>query len=114
VMGEREREGGAPSRGGLLEHDDVVDEGGPEGGARSRAPLKLTWWRSRIPRTVRRGGGGRVTLRSTATHPSATPSRATPTSCSTLASAWTCERERRREIERERERIRTGRVRVWG
>jgi hypothetical protein len=32
------------------------------------------------------------------------------TSCSALASAWTCERE----TERERERIRTDRVRMWG
>jgi hypothetical protein len=29
-----EREGGARA-GGLLEHDDVVDEGGPEGGVRA-------------------------------------------------------------------------------
>jgi hypothetical protein len=78
-VGEREREGGAPSRG------------------------ELTWWRSRIPRTARRGGGGRATLSSTTTHPSATPSRATPTSCSALASAWTCEREAERDRERARE-----------
>jgi hypothetical protein len=100
---EREREGGAPSRGSLLEHDDAIDEGGPEGGAGSRAPLELTWWRSRIPRTARRGGGGRGTLRSTVTHPSTTPSRATPTSCSALASACTCERETERDRERARE-----------
>jgi hypothetical protein len=90
VSGGREREGGAPSRG------------------------ELTWWRRRIPRTARRGGGGRATLRSTATHPSATPLRATPTSCSALASAWTCERETERDRERDRERIRTGRFRIWG
>jgi hypothetical protein len=101
-VGEREG-GGAPSRGSLLEHDDVVDEGDPEGGAGSRALLELTWWRSWIPCTARRGGGGRVTLRSTATHPSATPSRVTPTSCSALASAWTCERETERDRERARE-----------
>jgi hypothetical protein len=92
-----ERERAAPRTGGsLLEHDDAVDEGDPEGGAGSRAPLKLTWWRSRIPRTARRGGGGRATLRSTVL-------RATPTSCSTLASAWTCERETERDRERARE-----------
>jgi hypothetical protein len=102
VVGERER--AAPKQGGSLhEHDDVVDEGGLEGGAGSRAPLELTWWRSRIPRTARRGGGGRATLRSMATHPSATPSRATPTSSSALASAWTCERETERDRERARE-----------
>jgi hypothetical protein len=77
MSGGREREGGTPSRG------------------------ELTWWRSRIPHTARCGGGGRATLRSTATHPSATPSRATPTSCSALASAWTCG-----ETERDRERAR--------
>jgi hypothetical protein len=79
MSGGREREGGAPSRG------------------------ELTWWRSQIPRTARRGGGGRATLRSMATHPSATPSRATLTSCSALASAWTCERETERDRERARE-----------
>jgi hypothetical protein len=79
MSGGREREGDAPSRG------------------------ELTWCRSRIPRTARRGGGGRVTLRSTVTHPSATPSRATPTSYSTLASAWTCERETERDREGARE-----------
>jgi hypothetical protein len=101
-VGERER--AAPRAGGsLLEHDDAVDEGGPDGSVRSRAPLELTWWRSRIPRTARRGGGGRATLRLTATHPSATPSRATPTSCSALASVWTCERETERDRERVRE-----------
>jgi hypothetical protein len=99
-----ERERVAPrAEGSLLEHDDAVDEGGPEGDVGSRAPLKLTWWRSRIPRTAQCGGGGRATLRSTATHPSATPSRATPTSCSALASAWTCEREKERDRERARE-----------
>jgi hypothetical protein len=42
-VGERER--AAPRAGGsLLEHDDAVDEGGPEGGAGSRAPLEFTWW----------------------------------------------------------------------
>jgi hypothetical protein len=102
MSGGREREGGTRARGSLLEHDDAADEGDPEGDAGSRAPLELTWW-SRIPCTARHVGGGRVTLRSTATHPSATPSRATPTSYSALASAWTCERERRREIEKERE-----------
>jgi hypothetical protein len=98
-----EREGGTQAGGSLLEHDDTTDEGGPEGGARadgegdemgqlggdemghmrqrSRSPR---WWRSRIPRAAHRGGGGSATLRSTVTHPSATPSRATPTSCSTL------------------------------
>jgi hypothetical protein len=99
MSGGRERDGGALSRGELHEHDDAVDEGGPEGGAGSRAPLKLTWWRSRIPRTAHRGGGGRATLRSMATHPSATPSRATSTSCSALASAWTCERDGERTRE---------------
>jgi hypothetical protein len=39
---ERER-GRRPSMGGLLEHDDAADEGGPEGGAGSHAPLELTW-----------------------------------------------------------------------
>jgi hypothetical protein len=103
VVGERER-GRRPEQGGsLLEHDDAVDEGGPEGGAGSRALLKLTWWRSRIPRTARHGGGGRATLRSTVTHPSTMPSRATPTSCSALASAWTCARETERDRERARE-----------
>jgi hypothetical protein len=47
---------------------------------------ELTWWRSRIPCTTHRGDGGRATLRSMATHPSATPSRATPTSFSVLTS----------------------------
>jgi hypothetical protein len=47
---------------------------------------ELTWWRSQILCATHCGGGGRVTLRSTATHPSATPSRATPTSFSVLAS----------------------------
>jgi hypothetical protein len=101
-VGERER--ASPRAGGsLLEHDDAVDEGGLEGGAGSRAPLELTWWRSRIPRTARRGGEGRATLRSTMTHPSTTSSRATPTSCSALASAWTCERETERDRESARE-----------
>jgi hypothetical protein len=100
---ERER-GWRPEQGeSLLEHDDAVDEGGSEGDVGSRAPLELTWWRSRIPRTAHHGGGGRATLRSTATHPSATPSRATPTSCSALASTWTCERETERDRERARE-----------
>jgi hypothetical protein len=103
MSGGREREGGARAGGSLLEHDDAADEGGPEGGAGSHALLELTWWRSRIPRTARRGGGRRATLRSTATHPSAMPSRATPTSCSALASAWTCERETERDRERARE-----------
>jgi hypothetical protein len=98
MSGGRER-GRRPSRGSLLEHDDAADEGGPEGAAESHAPLELTWWRSRILCTARHGGGGRATLRSTATHPSATPSRATPTSCS----AWTCERETERDRERARE-----------
>jgi hypothetical protein len=79
MSGGREREGGAPSRG------------------------ELTWWRSQIPRTAHCGGGGRTTLRSTATHPSATPSKATPTSCSALTSVWTCERETERDRERARE-----------
>jgi hypothetical protein len=100
---EREREGGARAGGSLLEHDDAVDEGGPEGGAESCAPLELTWWRSRIPRTAHHGGGGRATSRSTVTHPSTTPSRATPTSCSVLASAWIYERETERDRERTRE-----------
>jgi hypothetical protein len=40
MSGGRERERGRrPSRGSLLEHDDTADEGGPEGGAGSRAPL---------------------------------------------------------------------------
>jgi hypothetical protein len=103
MSGGREREGSARAGGSLLEHDDAVDKGDPEGSAGSRAPLELTWWRSQIPRTARCGGGGRATLRSTATHPSATPSRATPTSCSALVSAWTCERETERDRERARE-----------
>jgi hypothetical protein len=97
------REGG--TRGSLLEHDDAADEGDPEGGARAdgegdemgqlggdemRHPRRRSrsppWWRSWIWRAAHRGGGGRAILRSTVTHPSVTPSRATPTSCSALPS----------------------------
>jgi hypothetical protein len=40
---ERERERAAPEQGrSLFQHDDAADEGGPEGGAGSRAPLELT------------------------------------------------------------------------
>jgi hypothetical protein len=42
MSGGREREGGARAGGSLLEHDDAVDEGDPEDGAGSRAPLELT------------------------------------------------------------------------
>jgi hypothetical protein len=99
-----ERERVAPG-GSLLEHDDAADEGGPEGGARAdgegdemgqlggdemrhsrRRSRSPPWWRSWIWRAAHRGGGGRATLRSTVTHPSVTPSRATPTSCSALPS----------------------------
>jgi hypothetical protein len=95
-----EREGGARAGGSLLEHDDAADEGGPEGGARAdgegdemcqlsgdemRHPWRRSrsppWWRSRIPHAARRGGGGRATLRSSVTHPSVMPLRATSTSC---------------------------------
>jgi hypothetical protein len=43
MSGGRERERAAPKQGrSLFEHDDAADEGGPEGGAGSRAPLELT------------------------------------------------------------------------
>jgi hypothetical protein len=35
MSGGREREGGARAGGSLLEQDDAVDEGGPDGGARA-------------------------------------------------------------------------------
>jgi hypothetical protein len=117
MSGGRER-GRCPSRGGLLEHDDAADEVGPEDSAQTdgegdaiRHPRRRNrsppWWRSRTPYAARRGGGGRATLHSTAAHPSATPSRATPTSCSALASENRIyvdlrERDVERSIESER------------
>jgi hypothetical protein len=133
MSGGREREGGARAGGSLLEHDDATDEGGPEGGARAdgegdemgqlggdemRHPRRRSrsppWWRSRIPRAARRGGGGRATLRLTVTHPSTTPSRATLTSCSALASENSIRVDlRERDGERARD-DKEGRVRMWG